>query len=37
VALVDRLAAPFLSCSDIYAQFVICRVYLTYSFAMQEL
>jgi hypothetical protein len=37
VALIDRPAASFLSCSHICAQFVICRAYLTYSFAMQEL
>jgi hypothetical protein len=36
IALIDRVAASFLSCSHIYAQFVICRVYMTYSFAMQE-
>ncbi len=26
----------FLSCSHIYAQFVICRVHMTFSFVMQE-
>jgi hypothetical protein len=28
--------ARLLSCSHIYAQFVICRVYMIFSFAMQE-
>jgi hypothetical protein len=33
----DPGRASLLSCSHIYAQFVICRVYMIFSFAMQEL
>jgi len=36
VLLIGPTRHVLLSCSHVYAQFVICRVYLTFSFLMQE-